>query len=98
MRGARGAFMKLGAVRAGVANDAQAFQMTESVARLPTEVQRNVAAKSSRKLDRFGVPGWVQAMPFGLVFAVFFVVPLTLVVIVSFWDYNDYEMIPAFIS
>ena len=28
----------------------------------------------------------------------FFVVPLILVVIVSFWDYNDYEMLPAFIT
>src|ERR1700759_716864 len=52
---------------------------------------------STAKLDRFGVPGWVQALPFGLVFAAFFVVPLILVVVVSFWDYNDYEMLPAFI-
>ncbi len=53
---------------------------------------------SSPNLDRFGVPGWLQALPFGLVFAAFFVVPLILVVIVSFWDYNDYEMLPAFIT
>ena len=53
---------------------------------------------SSRYLDRFGVPGWLQALPFGLVFATFFIVPLILVVIVSFWDYNDYAMIPAFIT
>ena len=52
----------------------------------------------SRNLDRFGVPGWVQALPFGLVFALFFIVPLVLVVIVSFWNYNDYEMLPAFIT
>ena len=32
---------------------------------------------SSRNLDRFGVPGWIQALPFGLVFAAFFVVPLS---------------------
>ena len=42
-----------------------------------------------------GIPGWLQAMPFGLVFAFFFIIPLILVVIVSFWDYNDYEMLPA---
>ncbi len=30
------------------------------------------------------------------VFAFFFILPLVLVVIVSFWDYNEYEMIPAF--
>ena len=53
---------------------------------------------SSRNLDRFGVPGWLQAAPFGLVFAAFFIVPLILVVIVSFWDYNDYQMMPAFIT
>ena len=32
----------------------------------------------------------------GLVFALFFVLPLALVVMVSFWDYNDYEIIPSF--
>ena len=47
-------------------------------------------------IDRVGVPGWIQAMPFGLVFLFFFVIPLILVVIVSFWDYNDYEMLPSF--
>jgi putative spermidine/putrescine transport system permease protein len=72
--------------------------MTETVARLPGDAQRKVVAKTSTNLDRFGVPGWVQAMPFGLVFAVFFIVPLFLVVIVSFWDYNDFEMLPAFIT
>ena len=35
-------------------------------------------------------------MPFGLVFLFFFVIPLILVVIVSFWDYNDFEMLPSF--
>ena len=72
--------------------------MTESAAHLPMRAERKAVAAPSRNLDRFGVPGWIQAMPFGLVFAVFFVAPLILVVIVSFWDYNDYEMLPAFIS
>jgi ABC-type sugar transport system permease subunit len=31
-----------------------------------------------------------------LVFLLFFVLPLVFVIIVSFWDYNEYEMIPAF--
>jgi putative spermidine/putrescine transport system permease protein len=47
-------------------------------------------------LDAYGVPGWVQAAPFALVFAAFFVLPLVFVVIVSFWDYNDYQMLPTF--
>ena len=37
-----------------------------------------------------------QAMPMGLVFALFFLIPLALIVMVSFWDYNEYEIIPAF--
>ncbi len=40
-------------------------------------------------------PAWLQAAPMGLVFALFFVLPLALVVMVSFWDYNDYEIIPS---
>ena len=47
-------------------------------------------------IARPGLPGWVQAAPFALVFIVFFVLPLAFVAIVSFWDYNDYEMLPAF--
>jgi putative spermidine/putrescine transport system permease protein len=51
---------------------------------------------TAKTIDRTGAPGWLQALPFGLVFLFFFVVPLILVVIVSFWDYNDYEMLPSF--
>ena len=32
----------------------------------------------------------------GLAFLIFFVIPLCFVVMVSFWNYNDYEMIPSF--
>src|SRR2546428_699005 len=39
---------------------------------------------------------WLQAAPMMLVFAVFFLLPLLFVTIVSAWDYNEYEMIPAF--
>jgi putative spermidine/putrescine transport system permease protein len=39
---------------------------------------------------------WLQAAPLSVVFAFFFLLPLALVVMVSFWDYNDFEMIPAF--
>ena len=52
--------------------------------------------KPRAPLESPGVPGWIQAMPFGLVFAAFFVLPLAFVIMVSFWDYNEYEMIPAF--
>jgi putative spermidine/putrescine transport system permease protein len=59
-------------------------------------VSRAANTVARRGLDRVGIPGWLQAMPFGLVFLFFFVIPLILVVVVSFWDYNDYEMLPSF--
>jgi len=39
---------------------------------------------------------WLQAGPMMLVFALFFLLPLALVIIVSAWDYNEYQMLPAF--
>ena len=39
--------------------------------------------------------GW-QAAPYSLVFALFFLIPLLLTVIVSFWNFNEYEIIPSF--
>ena len=68
--------------------------MTAATAKSPAPTVPVVAAKPA--LDRFGVPGWLQATPFALVFLAFFIIPLILVVIVSFWDYNDYEMLPSF--
>jgi len=42
------------------------------------------------------LPAWLQALPFSAVFVVFFIVPLLLVLAVSFWRASDYELIPAF--
>lgn len=39
---------------------------------------------------------WWQAAPLTGVFVLFFIIPLALVLMVSFWDYNQYEMQPAF--
>ena len=41
------------------------------------------------------LPYW-QVAPLALVFAVFFAIPLALTVVVSFWRYNEYAMIPGF--
>jgi len=41
-------------------------------------------------------PAWLQVTPFAAVFAAFFLVPLALTVMVSFWDYTEYEIVPAF--
>ncbi|WP_077036254.1 ABC transporter permease [Pelomonas sp. KK5] len=43
-----------------------------------------------------GIAAWWQALPLSLVFLLFFLVPLGLVAMVSFWDYNQYEMLPGF--
>ena len=42
------------------------------------------------------VAAWWQAAPFTAVFAAFFIVPLALVLMVSFWNFNDYELLPGF--
>src|ERR1700686_2709659 len=42
------------------------------------------------------VPAGLQIAPFALVFVLFFLVPLALTVMVSFWDYNEYQILPAF--
>ena len=46
--------------------------------------------------QRQALSAWFQAGPMMLVFIVFFMLPLIFVVMVSAWDYNEYEMIPAF--
>ena len=48
-----------------------------------------------------GSPGqalaaWWQALPLTAVFVLFFLVPLSLIGMVSFWDFNEYELLPAF--
>ena len=43
-------------------------------------------------------PAWLQALPLALVFLVFFVAAAGAHAVVSFWDYNEYEIIPAFTS
>ena len=47
-----------------------------------------------RGLKSAAAPYW-QIAPLALVFAVFFVVPLALTLVVSAWRYNEYAMIPA---
>lgn len=42
------------------------------------------------------LPAWLQALPMGSVFLVFFVMPLLLVAAVSFWPQNEYTLEPGF--
>src|SRR5262245_1521035 len=45
---------------------------------------------------RRSLVAWLQAGPLAAVFVVFFVIPLALIVMVSFWRATDYELIPDF--
>ncbi|HXW29023.1 MAG TPA: ABC transporter permease [Xanthobacteraceae bacterium] len=48
------------------------------------------------RLSQQEVPAALQVAPFALVFLLFFLIPLGLTVMVSFWDYNEYQILPAF--
>ncbi|RZI65816.1 MAG: ABC transporter permease, partial [Variovorax sp.] len=41
------------------------------------------------------VKAWWQALPFAAVFLLFFLIPLALIAMVSLWNFNEYELIPA---
>jgi putative spermidine/putrescine transport system permease protein len=40
---------------------------------------------------------YIQVLPLAFVLLVFLVIPIVMIVIVSFWDFNSYQIIPAFI-
>jgi len=42
------------------------------------------------------IAAWWQATPLTAVFVLFFLIPLALILMVSFWDFNQYEMLPGF--
>lgn len=65
-----------------------------------TEILPSAASQPSRSPTNAvmgGVPAWLQALPMALVFAVFFVLPLLLTLIVSFWNYNEFQILPDFV-
>ena len=43
------------------------------------------------------IAAWWQAAPLTAVFALFFLIPLALILMVSFWDFNEYELLPGFV-
>jgi putative spermidine/putrescine transport system permease protein len=54
------------------------------------------AAPARARIFAGEAPAWLQVAPLAAVFVVFFLVPLALTVMVSFWDYTEYEIVPAF--
>src|SRR6202162_1309472 len=59
-------------------------------------VQRAVPRAPPSRLFSGTIPAWLQVAPFASVFMIFFLIPLGLTVMVSFWDYNEYQILPAF--
>lgn len=55
-----------------------------------------IAHSSPAKAPGRALAAWWQATPLTAVFVVFFLVPLALVLMVSFWDFNEYELLPGF--
>jgi putative spermidine/putrescine transport system permease protein len=55
-------------------------------------------ASTQDNLLEQGPPAWLQALPLALVFLLFFVVPLLLTVMVSVWNYDEYQIIPDITS
>ncbi|KQT64452.1 MULTISPECIES: ABC transporter permease [unclassified Aureimonas] len=45
---------------------------------------------------RIGIAPYLQVAPFALIFLLFLVVPLAIIVMVSFWTYDNYSIQPAF--
>ena len=56
----------------------------------------STALPSLAKAPGRSLSAWAQAAPLTAVFALFFLVPLALIVMVSFWDFNEYELLPGF--
>ncbi len=60
---------------------------------LDTGFAKTMSTTTTPSLPAAAVPGrqtlpaWWQAAPFTLVFALFFIIPLALIVMVSFWDF-----------
>lgn len=55
----------------------------------------SVASTHTATAPTHAVKAWLQALPFALVFLLFFLIPLALVAMVSLWNFNEYELIPA---
>lgn len=50
----------------------------------------------SLQANREDSGAWWQAAPLSIVFVLFFLLPLVLILMVSFWNFNEYELLPDF--
>ncbi|MBT9503995.1 MAG: ABC transporter permease [Burkholderiaceae bacterium] len=56
----------------------------------------NTTPDASTSAPGSGLGAWWQAAPLSAVFLLFFLIPLALILMVSFWDFNEYELLPGF--
>lgn len=70
--------------------------MTDIALPAPAAAPAAAAPGLTRTARRTRRLAYLQAAPLALVFLIFFLVPLALTLMVSFWEYNEYEIIPAF--
>lgn len=62
----------------------------------PAERLSTRPAASLRRLG-MSVAAWLQAAPLALVLALFLVFPILTIIVVSFWDFSEYALIPDFV-
>ncbi|CAN5656391.1 ABC transporter permease [soil metagenome] len=61
-----------------------------------TTAHAQATSAHAATLPAHTVKAWWQAAPFAVVFLIFFLIPLALTVMVSFWNFNEYELLPGF--
>ena len=61
----------------------------------PDPVSAPISSAHAPSPSVHAVKAWWQAAPFALVFLLFFLIPLALIAMVSLWNFNEYELIPA---
>ena len=52
--------------------------------------------KKTRRRTRLHIAPYLQALPLAIILLGFLLIPLLAIVVVSFWDYNSVQVIPAF--
>ena len=54
-------------------------------------------SRTRGRRERHGLGAYALSLPLWLILAVFLLIPIATIVVVSFWDYNDYALLPGFV-
>ena len=82
-------------VIAGLTRNPAAVDQSTAAGWIPGQA-RDDKVQDDKPRVPFTPSAWLQATPFSLVFLFFFLVPLALTLLVSFWNFNEYELLPGF--